>query len=112
MRCRRRSVDSFLVCFPEFTTHINAEARSRNVCHRTAGSSTATRQTSGPQSNTISVHSRLCRFLQNRLSFEVVTFLQAGLLADNPVGGFLNHGVQFVGVPYEEAAGVAFFAGG
>ncbi len=56
--------------------------------------------------------SNLRSFLQNRLSFEVVAFLQAGLLADNPVGGFLDHGVQFVGVPYEEAAGVAFSAGG
>ena len=102
--CRHRSVDSFLVCLPEFTTHMNADARSRNVCHRTVGSSTATRQTSGPQSNTISMHSRLCRFLQDRLGFEVVAFLQAGLLAFNPFNCFLNYGLQFFGIAHEEAA--------
>ncbi len=52
------------------------------------------------------------RFMQNRLSFEIVAFLQAGLLAFFPVSGFLNHGPQFVDVQHEETAGAAFFAGG
>ena len=38
----------------------------------------------------IAVRIGLRRFLKNRLSFEVVAFLQAGLLAFNPVGCFLN----------------------
>ncbi len=54
----------------------------------------------------------LCRLLQDRLSFKVVAFLQAGLLAFNPVGGFLNHGLQFFGVAHEEAAGIAFTIAG
>ena len=54
----------------------------------------------------------LSRFLQNRLSFEVVAFLQAGLLAFHPVGRFLYHRVEVVGVTGEETGGVAFFAGG
>ena len=54
----------------------------------------------------------LRRFLQNRLGFEVVVFLQAGLLAFNPVGGILDDDLQFIGIPYEEAARIAFFPGG
>ena len=38
-------------------------------------------------------HSILRRFLQDRLGFEVVAFLQAGLLAFDPVGGFLYDSV-------------------
>ncbi len=62
----------------------------------------ATRQPPGTQLHTIAVRSRLCSLLQDRLSFEVVAFLQAGLLAFNPVSDFLNHGLKFVAVPYEE----------
>ena len=47
---------------------------------------------------------RLCRFLQDGLVFEVVVFLQAGLLAFHPVGGFLNHSVQVFRVAGEETA--------
>lgn len=50
--------------------------------------------------------------LQNGLVFEVIVFLQAGLLAFHPVGGFLNYSVEVVGVAGEEAAGIALFAGG
>ena len=50
--------------------------------------------------------------LQNSLIFEVIVLLQAGLLAFHPVGGFLNYSVKVIGVAGEEAAGVAFFAGG
>jgi|GEM_PF-4143402 len=58
------------------------------------------------------MHSCLCRLLQDRLSFKVVAFLQAGLLAFNPVGGFLNHGLQFFGIAHEEAAGIVFTIAG
>ena len=51
------------------------------------------------------------RFMQNRLSFEIVAFLQAGLLAFQ-LAVVLNHGPQFVDVQHEETAGAAFFAGG
>jgi hypothetical protein len=54
----------------------------------------------------------LCRFLKDRLGFEVVAFLQAGLLAFNPVGSFLYHSLQFVGVANEEAVRITLFAGG
>ena len=40
--------------------------------------------------------------LQDGLSFEVVAFVQTGLLAFNPVSGYLNLGVPFVGVADEE----------
>lgn len=50
--------------------------------------------------------------LQNGLVFEVIVFLQAGLLAFHPVGGFLNYSVKVIGVASEEAAGIALFAGG
>ena len=60
---------------------------------------------------TIAVRYSLRCFLQDRLSFEVVAFLQAGLLAFNPVGGFLNHRLQFFGVPHEEAAGIRMVSG-
>ncbi len=49
--------------------------------------------------------SDLRRILQSFLSFEVVAFMQAGLLAFDPVGGLLNHSVQLVGIADEEAVG-------
>ena len=61
--------------------------------------------------DTITSCSHLRRFLQDRLSFEIITFLQAGLLAFNSVGSFLNEDLEFIGVPYKEAARIAFFSG-
>jgi hypothetical protein len=75
-----------------------------------------TLQVEGASSETTTVIGRgrldLRRILQRFLGFEVVACLQAGLLAFDPIGSFLDHGVQFAGVPGEEAVGVAFFAGG
>ena len=58
------------------------------------------------------LQSGLRRFLQDRLVFEVVVFLQTDLLAFHPVGSFLDHSVEIFGVAGEEAAGIAFFASG
>ena len=60
----------------------------------------------------ITACSCLSRFLQIGLSFELVAFLQAGLLAFNPVGGFVNHRMKLIDVAFEEIAGIAFFPSG
>jgi len=72
---------------------MNAATLSQNVCYCTLRSDTATSPFPTQQPPTIAVRSGLRRFLQDRLGFEVVAFLQAGLLAFNPIGGFLNHGL-------------------